>query len=318
MIARDEEQRTPERPFPRPLRNAPAASGFRGRPGWHPTILGHKPMHRSACLLLLVWLVAPSALRAQQPGPMTPPPSVDVKEIPLHPIPGSPPIPVKEIIQRFAANESRFRQAFREYTYTETVHVQELGENGIPMGEYRFTGKSYVRPGGERDEQVVGHPLNTLRTLSFSLEDVEVIASVPRFPLTSDQIADYNLVYKGMEKIDFVHTYIFGVEPKQKKPGRAYFSGVVWVDRHDLAIVKSYGKFVTAETPRGPRLPFSMFETYCENIDGKYWFPTYTSSDDVIRSGSEEIPVRLIVRLKDLQAAPAGAAPASAGSPPER
>jgi hypothetical protein len=273
-------------------------------------------MHRGAYLLMLAWLVAPVPLCAQQPGPMTPPPGAVVKEIPLHPTSEPPPIPVEEIIHQFAANESRFRQAFREYTYTETVLVQELDENGRPMGEFRFIGKAYLRPGGERYEQVVGHPSNTLRRLSFSLEDVEVIASVPQFPLTSDQIADYNLVYKGTEKIDFVHTYIFGVEPKQMKPGRAYFSGVVWVDRHDLAIVRSYGKFVTAEPPRGPRLPFSMFETYRENIDGKYWFPTYTSSDDVIGSGSKEIPVRLIVRLKDLKAASAGAPPPSAGSPP--
>jgi hypothetical protein len=315
MLALDEERR-PQRLFPAPPRNAPGASGVRGRPGWHPTTLGNQQMHRLACLLLLAWLTAPSPVRGQQPGPMTPPPDVAVKEIPFHSTPGSPPIPAKEIIQQFTANESRFRQAFREYIYTETVLVQELDESGRPMGEYRFTGKSYIRAGGERYEQVVGHPSNTLRRLTFSLEDVEVFASVPRFPLTSDQIADYDLVYKGTEKIDFVHTYIFGVEPKEKKPGRAYFSGVVWVDRHDLAIVKSYGKFVTAETPRGPRLPFSMFETYRENIDGKYWFPTYTSSDDVIRSGSEEIPVRLIVRLKDLKAASGGAAPTSSVSPP--
>ncbi len=274
-------------------------------------------MRSSLGLPLVALLAVAMPLAAQQPGPIAPPPGHVVKEIPLNPHPEPPPIPPDEIIRQFAANESRYRQAFRDSAYTETVLVQELDRNGRPAGEYRFTGKVIARPNGEHEEQVVGQPLNTLRSLSFSLEDVEVIASIPRFPLTSDQIASYSLQYKGTEKIDFVHTYIFSVEPKQMQPGHAYFSGVVWVDQHDLAIVKSYGKFVTGKPPQGPRLPFSLFETYRENIDGRYWFPTYTSSDDTIRSGSDEIPVRLIVRLKDLKVAAGSAAPpANASSPP--
>jgi hypothetical protein len=276
-----------------------------------------KEMRRGASFLWVVLLTA-APLAAQQPGPMAPPPGVVVQQIPLNPHPAPPPIPVQEIIGRFAANESRYRQVFRDCTYTETVLVQELDQDSSPIGEYRFTGKAYARPNGEHYEQVVGQPSNTLRSLSFSLEDVEVIASIPRFPLTSDQIADYNLQYKGTEKIDFVDTYIFSVEPKQMRPGRAYFSGVVWVDQHDLAIVKSYDKFVTATPPQGPRLPFSMFETYRENIDGKYWFPTYTRSDDVIGSGSDQVPVRLIVRLKDVKVAAASATPTSSPPPPAR
>jgi len=273
-------------------------------------------MHRGIWPVLFAWLVMATLLGAQQPGPMAPPPSPVIKEIPLNPQLESPPIPVAEIIRRFAANESRYNQVFRDCTYTETVLVQELDENNRPVGEYRFTGKTYLRPGDGRYEQVIGQPSNTLRSLSFSLEDVEVIASIPQFPLSSDQIGDYNLAYKGTEKIDFIQTYIFSVEPKQMQPGRAYFSGVVWVDRQDLAIVKSYGKFLTTEPARGPRLPFSIFETYRENIDGKYWLPTYTSSDDVVKSGGKEVSVRLIVRLKDLKTASAASAPASNASPP--
>jgi hypothetical protein len=274
-------------------------------------------MQRATGFLLVVLLAAAAPLGAQQPGPIAPPPGAAVKEIPLHPHLEPPPIPADEIIRQFTANESRYRQAFRDCTYTETVLVQELDPNGRAMGEYRFTGRVYARPNGEHYEQVVGQPSNTLRSLSFSLEDVEVIASIPRFPLTSDQVANYHFQYKGTEKIDFVHTYIFSVEPKQTQPGRAYFSGVIWVDRRDLAIVKSYGRFVTAAAAQGPRLPFSLFETYRENIDGKYWFPTYTNSDDVIKSGSNEIPVRLIVRLKDVKVA-ASAVPSSNASPPAR
>ena len=44
-----------------------------------------------------------------------------------------------------------------------------------------------------------------------------------------------------------------------------YFDGLVWIDNHDLAIVKSYGKWMTEIGPiTPPGLPFTMFETYRE------------------------------------------------------
>jgi hypothetical protein len=48
-----------------------------------------------------------------------------------------------------------------------------------------------------------------------------------------------------------------------------------------------------------PELPFTMFETYRENIGGKYWFPAYTRSDDVLRLKSGEVRIRLTIRWND-------------------
>jgi len=45
-----------------------------------------------------------------------------------------------------------------------------------------------------------------------------------------------------------------------------------------LQIVKTSGKavgIVNKDTNQFPK-----FETYREQIDGKYWFPTYTKADD--------------------------------------
>jgi hypothetical protein len=62
-----------------------------------------------------------------------------------------------------------------------------------------------------------------------------------------------------------------------------------------------------------------LFETYRENVDGKYWFPNYTRSDGTVNLKGLEIPMRLVIKWTDFKpipsAPPAPAAPAAATSP---
>ena len=78
---------------------------------------------------------------------------------------------------------------------------------------------------------------------------------------------------------------------KSKLPER-YFQGRVWVDDQDLQIVKARGKGVPEFDQR-----FPTFETYREQIDGKYWFPTYSYADDQLNFKSGQT-VRLRMRVK--------------------
>jgi hypothetical protein len=84
---------------------------------------------------------------------------------------------------------------------------------------------------------------------------------------------------------------------------KAYFSGVVWVDAKYLEVVKTYGKWVTEQGDMRAvaQLPFSLFETYRENVDGKYWFPNYLRSDDTLHLKDEEIPIRLVIKWSDFK-----------------
>ena len=96
-------------------------------------------------------------------------------------------------------------------------------------------------------------------------------------------------------------TYVFQVSPKQLDRQHAYFSGLIWVDDRDLAIVKSYGKWVSETGDMKPAdLPFTMFETYSQPVSNKYWMPAYARSDGFavqIKEGG--VPVRLIIRWDD-------------------
>jgi hypothetical protein len=270
-------------------------------------------MSRTSALWILAALLAALPLQCQEPtGPVTPPPKFEVKKVPLHPTPPPPPLPVEQIIQRFAANEDAYRRAYLGYSLQQTVRVQEFAEDSRnASGEFQITGEIYQKPDGKRYERILRQDHSSLRRAVFTVEDVETLADLPLFFLATDQLGHYDLSYEGTEKLDELDTYIIRVKPKQPERGQRLFEGVVWVYDADLAIVKSYGRFVIATQAESPTLPFTLYETYREFIDGKYWFPTYTRSDDQVPSGKEQIPIRLTIRSTDFKLLPAGAAPAA-------
>ncbi len=253
-----------------------------------------------ASFLLVVFLCGGAhEVAAQEPqqGPLAPPPTGKVVRIPAETSPEPPPVPVEEIIRRFAQREDEFQRARAAYTYRKTVRVQEFGEDHKPAGELQVTTELAVASDGKRYERIVQQPPSTLRSMMLAPEDLEILARIPAFPLTTDQLSNYDLTYAGKQPVDELTTYLFRVKPRQLERTRAYFQGVVWVDDRDLLIVKTYGKWVTETGDvASPELPFTLFETYRQNIDGKYWFPAYARSDDTLSLKSGDVPIRLTIR----------------------
>lgn len=267
---------------------------------------------------VLLFFFASNTHAQNSPGPMTPPPKYEVKRITSDPHPGPPPIPEQEIIQKFAANEDVMKEKYETYDFTQTIHIEEMAD---PGGKFSVTGEVYTRPDGQRFLRVAKQPESDLKVGHFSLEDARTIISLPLFSLTSREIGNYNFKYAGEEKLDQLTTYVFQVKPKLLSRKQRFFEGVIWVDDHDFAIVKSYGKFVSELSGNGTNLPFTIFETYRENFQEKYWLPTYTRSDDFIkRADEEDLPLRLVIRSTDFklhnpQGEGAAAAPSSAAAP---
>jgi hypothetical protein len=271
--------------------------------------------------LVLLFGAAPPARAQDNQGPMAPPPKFEVKRIPSVPHPGPPPIPQEEIIRKFAASEDAAKKVYDTYNFTQTIRLEELTN---PGGKFTVTGEQYTRPDGGRFWRVKKQPESSLKWTSYSLEDVRTIVGLPLFFLTTDQIANYDFLYAGQQKLDELNTYVFQVKPKELSRTRLLFQGVIFVDDHDLAIVETYGKFVSELVPEegATKLPFSLYETYRENFQDKYWLPTYTTSDDYIDTpGAEQLHLRLVVRSTEFKLnvppapSPAAAPPAPSASP---
>jgi hypothetical protein len=254
--------------------------------------------HRMIVILLATLLfVGLVPARSQDQGPMAPPPKFEVKRLPSVPHPGPPPMPEQEIVRKFAENEDVMKKAYDTYNFTLAIRIEELSD---PGGKLSVSGEVHTGPNSARYWRVAKQPESNLKQSNFSLEDVRTIANFPLFVLTAEEIGNYDFMYAGQDKLDELNTYVFQVKPKQLSRTRRFFEGVIWVDEHDLAIVKSYGKFVSELSGSGTKLPFTMFETYRENFQGKYWLPTYTNSDDFItQQNNDQLHLRLVIHSTD-------------------
>jgi len=213
-----------------------------------------------------------------------------------------------EIIRRFTTKESELREVWKEYSYVQESRLQVLGPAKTISGEYYLVSEFVFNDAGKRIERIIKAPQSTLDQAGLTLtqEDKNAFINLQPFALTSEDLPNYNINYLNKEKVDELNTYVFDVTPKvmsnpkelkrlkdQKVEGR-YFQGRIWVDDQDLQIVKTAGKVVPEFKQRFPK-----FETYRENIDGRYWFPTYTYGEDVLDFDSGSIAVRMVVKYKN-------------------
>src|SRR5271156_1585293 len=205
-------------------------------------------------------------------------------------------ITVDEIIKRFAAKEKLFREARAQYTYRQDVKVMTLDGDTID-GTYQYVFDVTFDDKGRKFKNVVFAPQNTLQRISMTEEDLDDIENRLPFVLTSDEIGEYDILYVGKQKQDELDTYVFDIAPKQIVGKKRYFQGRLWVDNRDFQIVETYGKTVPDITKkRENENLFPKFTTWREQIDGQYWFPTYTRAEDTLRFTTGDVKIREIIK----------------------
>ncbi len=272
--------------------------------------LGVRVLLMVACAALGLPLAA-----QQRQGPLPPPPPGTVapssapaepakpnasrQETSSHITNEPPPVPVQQIIQKFTEHEEEFRKERDNFTYTQIFEFQELDEDGRPDGEYRLTSDILFTPAGKRYEKVLEAPSPSLKRITMSQQDFDDIEKVWPLVLTPNDLPKYDVKYVGREQVDEVGTYVFDIAPLKLEKGQRYFQGRVWVEDKDFQIVKTRGK-ATGLLKKKEDQAFPLFETFRENIEGHYWFPTYTRADDVLRFKSgQDVHIRLSVRYQN-------------------
>src|SRR5215470_18151332 len=220
-----------------------------------------------------------------------------------------PQLPPEEIISRFTKKESELREVWKEYAYTQESKLQVVGPANTISGEYYQVSEFVFNDAGARIERILKAPPSTLDQagLTMTAEDKNAFINLQPFALTSEDMPNYFVSYVGKEKVDELNTLVFDVIPKvmsnkkeldrmrkQKIEGK-FFQGKIWVDDQDLQIVKTAGKIAPEFEQR-----FVKFETYRENIDVRFWFPTYTYGDERVffpKGGSARI--RMNIKYKN-------------------
>ncbi len=203
----------------------------------------------------------------------------------------------EEIMRKFAAKEADFRKAREVYTYRQSLKFEELDGSGRVTGKWEEVSDIIFGPNKQRIDKVTYAPLKTIQ-LTLTPQDLQDLKDVQPFVLTTEDIGKYDVRYMGKQNADDIPCYLFAVKPKTMAKGQRYFEGQIWVDDRDLQIVKTYGKGVGL-LGKNEDNQFPKFETYREQIDGKYWFPTYTHADDVLHFKDSEQRIRMTVKYQN-------------------
>jgi hypothetical protein len=244
-------------------------------------------------LLLFAALLAATPLLAQDAaegfGPLDSTPPTDIT--------------VAQIIDKMGKQESSFAAARNEYTFVQDVKFNTISEDtNRPDGEYHQITNISFDDAGHREEHVTFAPQNTIERVIMTENDFKDIEKRLPFILTGPELPDYDLTYLGKQHVDELDTYVFDVKPKQLVKNHRYFQGKVWVDQEDNEIVLINGITVPQDTRPGHEDLSPPYTTYYQQVDGKYWFPTYTKAEGTLHFAaqrgalSNDVHVRTIVR----------------------
>jgi hypothetical protein len=215
-------------------------------------------------------------------------------------------ITADEIVKKMGERESAFAKARENYTFRQSVKVDTISEDTNRVdGEYQQVTDITFNNDGKREEHVVFAPQNTLERVLMTPADFDEIEHRLPFILTTEDQPKYDIAYLGRQHVDELDTYVFSVAPKVLEKKQHYFQGKIWLDQQDFQIVLINGKTVPQDTRRGHEDLQPPFTTYYEQVDGKYWFPTYTKAEGNLHfaasdgSLSQDVHMRNIVKFTD-------------------
>ncbi len=211
----------------------------------------------------------------------------------------SPPkdITPEQIIQKFAAQETKVKEARTHYSFIQDVLVQTLSDITVD-GQFHEVATVSYDDKGKRTELVTFAEQSTLRGVQLSEEDMEDIRTFMPLILTTEDLPQYNLTYSGQQHVDDLDTYLFHIVAKKPEKNKRYFEGKVWVDNRDFEIVKVCGKSIpdAPKKKKGPQELRPTFVSYRQLVDG-YWFPAYARVDDTLHFRAQSVHIRETVKL---------------------
>jgi hypothetical protein len=207
--------------------------------------------------------------------------------------------PPPNLTRLIAARETDTAQAQSNYTYRQTVTLDEMNPGGLAVGTYREVRDIIFSPAQERTEQMVGKPYSTLSHLKLTDEDFRDMREIQPFLLTKDQAFLYATQFRGDETMDGVDCWVVQIQPRQILDGQRLFDGMLWVSKKDYSVIRSEGQAVPQiHTLKSENL-FPHFTTLRQKVEGDYYFPITTFGDDTLyfRGGAQR--VRLTIRYSE-------------------
>ena len=207
--------------------------------------------------------------------------------------------PPPGLLHKIAERETQNALARENYTYRQSVTIQEFNDRGVVTGEYHEVSDITFSPSRGRYEQPVGRATNTLTRIKLTPEDFADIRNVEPFLMTTSQVPLYEGQYKGEETMQGYPCFVEHIRPRQILSGQRFFEGLLWVRQSDFSVVQSEGQAVPQiETLREQNLT-PHFTTIRHEVDGKWFFPFETYADDTLFFRDWPQRIKIVIRYSD-------------------
>ena len=203
--------------------------------------------------------------------------------------------PPADLRKRVIARETATEKAQSDYTYQQTVNMEEFTPQGAKTGEYSEVRDIIFSPTHERTEQLLGKPHNALTRMKMTDEDFRDLREVQPFLLTASQAMFYETRFRGEETVEGIDCWVMLLRPRQILQGQRLFDGLIWIDKGDYSIVRSEGKAVPEILTTKSENLFPRFTTSRAKVDG-FWFPLLTAGDDVLQFRNGPVRMKLTIR----------------------
>jgi hypothetical protein len=203
-------------------------------------------------------------------------------------------------LAKLAAHRETETEAERnEYTYRQTVTLDELDATGAIRGSYNEVRDIIFSPLHERSEKTIGKPRNGLKHLILTPEDFADVRDIQPMVLTEDRLWNYQTVFRGDEIVDGIDCWVLQVTPRQILTGQRLFDGEIWLDKKEYNVVRMFGQAVPEIRTMKSENLFPRFTTVRRPVDGKHWFPVFTYADDTLHFRNAAQRERLRIAYSD-------------------
>jgi len=139
-------------------------------------------------------------------------------------------------------------------------------------------------------------PVPTLKDILLDPQDLQDMQDVQPFVLTSAELPKYLVRYLGHQEGGRNRLLRLRREAKEVGAKPAIFLGRGVGGRPgppDREVLRACGGHREGDHQ------YPKFETYREQIDGKFWFPTYTVANDTLHFRDESVRIRQTIRYED-------------------
>jgi hypothetical protein len=203
--------------------------------------------------------------------------------------------PPPQLLKKIALREERTARLRDNYTYRQSVTIEELNGLGAVVGSYHELRDITFSPKGERYEEVLEDPRSTLHRLVLTAEDFADIRNIQPFLLTPEQLFSYEYKFQGEEVMQGERCFIVFIRPRQLLSGQRLFEGTLWVRTKDFSVIRSEGQAVPQIMTMKQENLFPHFTTVRRAVDGEWFFPVETFGDDTLffRTGPQRVRIRI-------------------------